>query len=283
MIPKVDIKMAKNIIITEEQFKRIFKEIDEHGIDIDKDNMTVKFNPNHEENVDTSVENNPNYNNLGQLQFVSLFQRKYNQYGTDGNPLIYSLKNEKGWGINNDEKIKIINQIEQIVRKFLSNHNVSVIILMPSGSNINRMIGEIVSKECGGIPILENALEKFTVDEIDKMVTAPNSFFRTKTKDKYTEYYTKLKNCFNEMIEKRNGLFSRHFLTSDLRKIIKITMKLNSEDFNKNSRIIDNQNVLIIDDIVSKGQSLKEAFNILKNNFNPNSITLLSLMSNLKR
>ena len=75
------------------------------GIDIDRVNRTVSFNDNHENNVDTSLTNNPTFKAdiVNGVEVWSIFQRKRSING-DGNPLIYAYKNEKGWKFNSLEK-----------------------------------------------------------------------------------------------------------------------------------------------------------------------------------
>lgn len=54
-------------ILTEKQFRRLIdKSVDKvlnrvlnEGIDFDPETKTVSYNPSHEDNVDTSLENNP--------------------------------------------------------------------------------------------------------------------------------------------------------------------------------------------------------------------------------
>ena len=96
-----------NEIITEsvKEILSLCEELEE-GIDIDPHTRTVSFNPNHEENVDTSVENNPTCDKelIPGVDVWSIFQRKRGALG-DGNPLIHALKGE-GWKINGKDRSK---------------------------------------------------------------------------------------------------------------------------------------------------------------------------------
>ena len=59
------------------------------GIDFDPETKTVSYNPSHEDNVDTSVENNPTCDGeiVPSVQVWSIFKRKRGLRG-DGNPLL---------------------------------------------------------------------------------------------------------------------------------------------------------------------------------------------------
>ena len=57
------------------------------GIDIDDEHRLISFNSYHEENVDISEEHNPEVSSLFPgIKTYSVFKRKRNGYGTDGNP-----------------------------------------------------------------------------------------------------------------------------------------------------------------------------------------------------
>lgn len=85
------------------QFIKI-NEVDNHlneGIDFNVEIHEISYNPSHEDNVDTSIENNPTYDMgiVPNMIVWFIFKRKVGLKG-DGNPLIYALKNERGWHLN---------------------------------------------------------------------------------------------------------------------------------------------------------------------------------------
>lgn len=74
--------------------------IDNHifeGIDVDKENHIVSFNPNHQEYVDTNDPWNPKpiYNEVYGHKVISIFKRKDTENKLDENPVIYALKGIK--------------------------------------------------------------------------------------------------------------------------------------------------------------------------------------------
>ena len=84
------------------------------------------------------------------------------------------------------------------------------------------------------------------------------------------------------MNTERNGMFSRHLITDPMvRNAILMTLKVNDTKIDEYAPIINGSDILLIDDSISRGQTINEACEILKNNYSPNSITILTLLSSL--
>ena len=106
----------------------------------------LSFNPSHQDNVDTSIENNPTVSNeYGEgIVVYSLLLRKGDGL-MDGNPLLYAFKGENGWRFRtDDDRDAILTQVNIIAQKFADMYPLGFTVLIPSGNNLNRMIGEIV-------------------------------------------------------------------------------------------------------------------------------------------
>lgn len=264
-------------------FSTYIKRIDE-GIDFNIKNLTVSFNPSHEENVDTSIENNPSVDNelINNVEVWSIFKRKRGNY-SDGNPLIYALKNEKGWKFKTkQDKINIENQFKLIVDKFIKQHPIDVTIIVPSGSSLNKYISDIVLEKAKNVILLDGAICKLTTEEVNDIVLNKDSYFRKIYNDDFEEAYKQLTIYFEEMDKNRNGIFSRHFIKdSKMRDALSNTLKITKDRYAKDSKIINGQNVLLIDDTISRGQTIKEACKILTESYFPKSITVLTLLSKL--
>lgn len=85
------------------------------------------------------------------------------------------------------------------------------------------------------------------------------------------------------MDEKRGGTFSRHLIKDkNMRNVLLNTLKISLDRYAKDSKIINGQDILIIDDTISRGQTIKEACQIMLESYAPKSITVLTLMSRLK-
>lgn len=273
-----DLENKLRKIIREE----LYRALDE-GIDFDPQTKTVSYNPTHENNVDTSIENNPSYNKelVSGVQVWSVFKRKRGLRG-DGNPLIYALKGE-GWKFRSEEdRISIEKQFDAIATKFAKAYPIGVTILMPSGSELNKHIADVVMSKSKDAELIEGVICKLTTEEVDEIVLDFNSKFREFYKDDFNSKYFELGRYLDLMDKERNGYFSRHLIKNNqMRDILDSTLKLSDDRFAEFANKINGQDILIIDDTISRGQTIAEACQIMRDSYSPKSITVLTLLSSL--
>ena len=255
------------------------------GIDFDNETLSVSYNPSHEENVDTSIENNPSKDDtiVPSVSVWSIFKRKKGLRG-DGNPLIYALKGENGWHFRSEEdKNAIERQFDIIAEKFSTIHPIGVTIIIPSGSELNEHIAGIVMSKSKNAEVINGVICKLTTEEVDRIVLEDmNSTFRKHYGEKFNAAYQTLCGYLDEMDEKRNGAFSRHLvLDKEMRNVLDVTLKLSTDRFAEFANKINGQDILIVDDTISRGQTIKEACNIMMESYAPTSITVLTLLSKL--
>lgn len=260
--------------------KKIIKE----GIDIDYNNLTVAYNPSHQNNVDTSIENNPTVSNeYGEgITVYSLLMRKSNDI-MDGNPLLYAFKGENGWQFRTDkDKEAILNQIDIIAQKFANMYPLGFTVLIPSGNHLNRMIGEIVKRKGKDVLIVDDVLTKITTEEVMDIVLEKGSQFHIYYQNAMDTALRQLKIYLDKMDEEKGGYFTRHYIRdAKMRDVLNKTLKLSNDAVARYSKSIDGKDVLLIDDSISRGQTIKEACKILMENYEPKSITVLTLFSKL--
>ena len=253
------------------------------GIDFDYESKTVSYNPTHENNVDTSEENNPVKNDIiKDVNIWSIFKRKKGLRG-DGNPLIYALKHEKDWKFKSyKDKKNIQKQIKLILQKFLTIYKTNITIIIPSFSSLNYYIANMLLYLNHDLEIIDDVLIKLTTEEIDEIVLANNSNFRKYYKNKFDTAYRQLSIYLDNMDNERNGYFARHLvLNQEMRNVLDKTLKLSDNNLAENANKINEQNILLIDDTISRGQTIQEAINIIKTAYNPKTITVLTLLSSL--
>lgn len=254
------------------------------GIDFDYDKMTVSYNPSHEENVDTSLNNNPTKDKsiIPGIPVWSIFKRKRGMYG-DGNPLVYALKGE-GWTFRSEkDRLAIEKQFNDIATKFAQIYPIGVTIVIPSGNKLNYHIAKVIMSKSKNAELLEGAICKLTTEEVNDIVLAKNSYFRQIYRNNFNAAYRQLCIYFEEMDEKRDGTFSRHLIKDkNMRNVLLNTLKISPDRYAKDSKIINGQDILIIDDTISRGQTIKEACQIMLESYAPKSITVLTLLSRLK-
>ena len=123
---------------------------------------------------------------------------------------------------------------------------------------------------------------KLTVEEVDEIVMRKDSYFRKVYKNNFNDAYKKLCIFFEEMDEQRDGMFSRHLIKDNkMRDAILDTLKITPDRYAMDSKVINGQNILLIDDTISRGQTIKHACEILNESYGPKSITVLTLLSKL--
>ena len=261
---------------------KIFENINEYGINIDRENRVIEYDPSHQDNVDTSVENNPIINKqiVNGVEVWSIFQRKQMTDGTkgDGNPLIYALKGEGDWKFADGHRELIEQQIGAVIDKFLQEHQVGVTLLMPSTNYLNTYIAKLLQSKNENVVILGDVLRKATVDEVEGSIESIKMMVNM-SQQKFDETF--LKDRLELMRKTKGGIFTRHLIPGPLRNAISGVIKINRAKKDANAKFINGKDILLIDDTISRGQSIKEACDILKEEYMPNTITVLTLLSAL--
>lgn len=251
------------------------------GIDIDDEHRLISFNPYHEENVDISEEHNPEVSSLFPgIKTYSVFKRKRNGYGTDGNPLVYAFKKEKGWKFKSEmDKAMILEQFDKIVKKFGKMYPIGLTVLVPSGNLLNRRLAQRIKALNPNCEILDNFLIKLPVDDVREYTffQGNESIYGIEDDNERKRVITSLKNVFNQMERERNGIFTYHLLPNHLRKYIYKTLELVDEYEYETAKKINGKNILILDDTISQGRTLSEVLSIIEEVFVPKSITILTL------
>ena len=278
---KLDITKIKKIV--NESINDVIDKFLNEGIDFDYDTLTVSYNPSHEDNVDTSIYNNPTKDSslIENIPVWSIFKRKKGSYG-DGNPLIYAMKGEKWKFKTINDELAIEKQFHLIAEKFAKLYPIGVTIIIPSSNELNHHIAEVLVSKSKNCKIIEGAICKLTTEEVNDIVLEPDSYFRRIYKSDFSEAYKQLVIYFKEMDEKKNGTFSRHLVKDNMmRDVLLNTLKLSPDRYAKDSELINGQDILIIDDTISRGQTIKEACRIMSESYAPKSITVLTLLSKL--
>lgn len=256
------------------------------GIDIDYVNQEVSYNPSHQDNVNTSVESNPTVDTttIPGVEVWSIFTR--NKVDTrDGNPLVYALKGEDNWVFKNEEDEKAIKkQFNLIADKFLATHSYDVTIIAPTSNPLNDYIVNVITSKKPDIEYIKGALLKLTTGDIASMIEDKDSRFVKAYKDSIESARRQLFVYLDKMDKMKDGVFTRHFVKDNkMRNVLDKTLKnnddLSAEDANK----INDHDILIVDDTISRGQTIKEAVDTIKSCYNPKSITVLTLFSKVQK
>lgn len=197
--------------------------------------------------------------------------------------MVYALKGE-GWTFRSEkDRLAIEKQFNDIATKFAQIYPIGVTIVIPSGNKLNYHIAKVIMSKSKNAELLEGAICKLTTEEVNDIVLAKNSYFRQVYRNNFNAAYRQLCIYFEEMDEKRDGTFSRHLIKDkNMRNALLNTLKISPDRYAKDSKIINGQDILIIDDTISRGQTIKEACQIMLESYAPKSITVLTLLSRLK-
>lgn len=253
------------------------------GIDFDRKTKTVSYNPSHEDNVDTSIENNPTVDNdiIKDVEVWSIFKRKRGNK-EDGNPLIYALKGEQWKFKSNKDKLAIEEQFNKIADKFVKTHKFGITIIMPSTNILNDYIANIITKKSNNTKVIKGLIRKMTTQEVYDIVLDFDSKFRKQYAENLDLAFDQLDDYLDDMDDKKDGKFTRHLIKdSKMRNVLDKTLKLSNDKYAKYANKINGQDVLLIDDTISRGQTIKEVCDIIQDSYAPKSITVLTLLSKL--
>jgi len=268
----------------------------------------VSYNPSHNDGVDSSSENNPTTTELNvspiqldpnYIKVFAVMQRvalTKSVIGTDGNPLLYAFKNEKGFRFDSDKDMESIKKdIHTILEKFVDQYFAAIngevaTIIIPSGNKLNKSFAgwfqNAVNSKGKKIKLYSDVLDKLDTevvrdDVLDDSRSDFNKWIGKMPVEKAQKIKQKLEGYLNDMDENHGGTFSYHFVKDpEIRNHMSMSMKLSkTPSIAKEYGDINDCHVLLLDDSVSRGASMKEAYNLLVRHYRPKSITGLVLFS----
>lgn len=281
------------------------------GVDV-LPNGGVIYNPNHNDGVNSAVEDNPTKSsidvsidkmNSDYIDVYAILQRVNTVQpvvGTDGNPLLYAFKNEKGFKFNSKRDAELIKRdIRLVLDKFVNQYfnsidgNVATVVI-PSGNSLNNSFADwfMKSVECQGrqMKLYDGVLDKVSTDIVREEVLddAGSEFCKwlgSMPAGKAFKIRKKLDMYLKDMDELHGRTFSYHYVRDpDIRNHMSLSMKLSkSPSIAAEFGNINECNVILLDDSISRGASMKEAYAILSRHYRPKSMTGLTLFSPVKR
>lgn len=222
------------------------------GLDISSENK-ITLSDSHQKRVNTSLDDNPSNSKLNELQLIHLLKRiKSNDDDGDGNPLIYALKNMKGYSITAEETEKVFTIAQAILEKSVDRLDADYILPLPSNNNVCMKVAKLVSSVLNIDLIICDFIQKKTVGKMleeygtELPVDLDGSILKTyksqlKSWRKMTPGQTVSMKDINVKIRK---LFSPLEFTGDIPNL-------------------SGHRVILVDDLMSSGSSLISAKNLL--------------------
>ena len=264
----------------------------------------VSFNDSHEKGVNTSLKDNPtsfllkidqsNFD-VKEVEVYSIFKRVSGNPG-DGNSLIFALKDEKNFLFKHGEKEKIMARVAKIISKFLDIYVKKIgskfsTIVLPSGKSVNSEFANLLKriaekKHSHEFKLYDDVFMKIPVDLIRSLVqydagSEYNKWLHGFSTRKIEELSTQFDHDLAMMDEKRRGYFTYHMISNpDIRNMISSSLSVcDSTEYSNAFGPINDQHILMIDDLISRGSTIKDAIRNLCNCYHPKSITVLTLLS----
>ncbi|MCF0215799.1 MAG: hypothetical protein HUK21_04940 [Fibrobacteraceae bacterium] len=252
------------------------------GIDISTKygRTVVSINTHHEKGMDTSLKDKPiveirDIDGI-QVKILSIFKRTAGVEG-DGNPLIYALKRKDGYSISKEDRAWIENRAREIMRTFIAELGQDIFISIPSSAGINKMlldmVEDLIPHEARFIP---NLIRKISAGMVQELLYG-NVDFYNKALPKFEndkELNDALSKSFSAMT---NDTFERKKLDARFRGIAMKTMEI--IPFFKDVCDMKDHDIVLIDDTISYGDTIDEACRLMVENFQPASVSVLTLCS----
>lgn len=279
------------IQISEEKLNEIVKETVSQileGIDVDKENLTVGFNPTHQDYIYTNDPWNPKpiYNMVRGYKVISVFSRKMSDDRLDGNPLIYALKG-KDWQLKHPKY-----DIMALLRRFVAvtkelKEHYDVIITIPSSNALNTEILQKVKRLIPHSDAFSDFFQKYSANDVYERFLDSEWLSRTYANEAdRKKMHRNIYKALDNMCKLNHGVFSYKFIKPvELRDAIKQSMGISDkyqDEFSYADRI-NGKNILIIDDTVTSGKTLSDSADAIMEMYDPKSITFLTLFSPLNR
>lgn len=203
--------------------------------------------------------------------------------GSDGNPLLHAFKNEFGWHFETeDDRDAFTEKIDNILKNFLSIYSLDVTIVIPSTNALNMFIADRIKKLRPKATIITDLLRKMSAEEVKKDIHNPDSEFAKKIKNTgipLRAAYKDVDLAVREMDRLYDGLFVYHLINNDsIRNAITDVLTYNGNPNKVDINKIKSHDVLVIDDSMSRGHTIINACNLIKE-FGPKKMTVLTLFS----
>ena len=259
----------------------------------------------HEEGLDTSLKTNP-ICNCGKFEFnghkipvISTFKRKASKYvDGDGNPALYALKKERNFELTNQQAFlkrfnlildKLVQTLDDIL-VLLPDHyfhwHPDTLIPLPSTNPLNTYITKSVASKFKNVNVVDNALRKLTYQEVLDCISDDENgtyfdFWNALADNNIPvedarNIIQDLHNEFKKADPTLQGTFKRHAIKNlKLRNAITHTMSMSMSYYEE----INGKNIVLLDDSITFGASIKETLELLYTMYEPKSVIVITMFS----
>lgn len=212
------------------------------------------------------------------MNIISIFKRtkfnsELNNRNPDGNPFIYALKGKFGWKLD-----MTISDVKKYMKIFIENcksikKKYDTCIMIPSKSSVNELFMKELKKNIDCKDYINKFFEKMPTDEVLMNGIDYHKIDKENDEVNAKSIVKRIKKAIDDM----GDYFEAKKIHKELLQYIKyITYDEENSEIREK---IDGKDVLILDDIISSGESVSQAVEALKSGFEPKSITVITLLS----
>ena len=260
------------------------------GIDIDLKQRKVKFNPNHQENVDTNDLRNPKILKYSytaskdpeiKYPLYSIFKRKDAVNNGDGNPLIYALKRENGWQFNTNSDFYAIFR-RFVYAAHLIDKKYDVVVAVPSSNQFNNSIWTVI---CRILNVKYDNVFRDWLLKVSKSDATMNCIDWDSIEQEKLIPSSKFENLWQKWMNKSPEIdyFRYHDIPVKYRHYVKNVYYFPESDTIDYASMFNDKRVLILDDTFTSGQSLSEVTKTITKTYVPKNIDILTVFSPLDK
>lgn len=212
----------------------------------------VLFNAEHENLLDTSTKKKPHLQMAGELQVASIFRRRKARGGDgDGNPFIYALKGLHRYFITKNQLWAFRPNLLSIMGTFMTQEPYDRIAPMPSSKPIARYVAKKAKRFQTEGSLDAGLFRKRTTDEVLPEIEAKFTSGEIPGKLK-----NEARNLLSTLRKAPGSEFSMKHVDQRLREYVS-PLALNTGVHVEGARI------LLVDDLLSSGATLRTAHNLL--------------------
>ena len=204
----------------------------------------------------------------------------------DQNVIYYDLDNDNIWSFNdNNNKQMFWERFELLLKMFIEQHKneTDYTIVIPSSNRLNKDIVKSIKDIAANVGIkyvVEQGLHTVSTEVVEDSVYANDSYFKQYYGDEWEDYLPMLKKYLDRMDNENNGLFKWHLIDDkDMRMSIINTLEIDKDYAFLYERYVNGKNVLIVDDSITYGQSIRNAIHAIAQAYVPKSVSVLTMFS----
>lgn len=248
------------------------------GMDIDRNTMTVSYNPTKELNIVTGNEENYPFPIRGiyydritrkSYRVISIFRRLNNDDSNDGNPIIYAWKHEKGWKFKSEKDKELLMRQFKLITSELK-ESFDTITTIPSTNKMNEEIAEMLCK----LVRHDNYIYDYVI-KMEKSEVAESVDVQMLLKDglNVNKFFQDLNMWLDTM---PTEYFQYHYIPPRFRKYFSNEFMIPPESVLQYADKINGKRVLVIDDTISTGKSITDYCKAVVQSFTPKELIIFT-------